>query len=110
MLNTMVIIKMGNCTFDDWKKAFDADSEVIIKMGNCTFDDWKKAFDADSETDAQFMKDIIVGKVDEHTAIVSADVFAPEKMEVMMSDPEFQKIEAEMGLEHTVYQINPASA
>ena len=83
---------------------------VIIKMGNCTFDDWKKAFDADSETDAQFMKDIIVGKVDEHTAIVSADVFAPEKMEAMMSDPEFQKIEAEMGLKHTVYQVTPASA
>ena len=82
---------------------------VIIKMGNCTFDDWKKAFDADSETDAQFMKDIIVGKVDEHTAIVSADVFAPEKMEAMMSDPEFQKIEAEMGLEHTVNQVTPAS-
>ena len=53
------------------------------------------------------MKDIIVGKVDEHTAILSADVFAPEKMEAMMSDPEFQKIESEMGLEHTVYQVQP---
>ena len=39
------------------------------------------------------MKNIIDGKVDEHTAIVSADVFAPEKMEAMMSDPEFQKID-----------------
>ena len=33
-----------------------------------------------------------------------------EKMEAMMSDPESQKIEAEMGLEHTVYQVTPASA
>ena len=78
---------------------------VIVKMGNCTYDECKKAFDADSDTDAQIMKDIIVGKVDEQTAIVSADVFAPEKMEAMMSDPEFQKIESEMGLEHTVYQV-----
>lgn len=82
----------------------------IVKMSNCTFDEWKKAFDTDSETDDQFMKDVIVGKVDEHTAIVSADVFAPEKMEAMMSSPEMQKIEAEMGLEHSVYQLQPAQS
>ena len=82
----------------------------IVKMSNCTFDEWKKAFDADSETDDQFMKDVIVGKLDEHTAIVSADVFAPEKMEAMMSNPEMQKIEAEMGLEHSVYQLQPAQS
>ena len=82
----------------------------IVKMSNCTFDEWKKAFDADSETDDQFMKDVIVGKVDEHTAIVSADVFAPGKMEAMMSSPEMQKIEAEMGLEHSVYQLQPAQS
>ena len=76
---------------------------VIVKIGNRTYDEWKKAFDADSDTDAQFMKYIIVGKVDEHTALLSADVFAPEKMEAMMSDPEFQKIEPEMGLEQIVY-------
>ena len=80
---------------------------VIVKMGNCTYDEWKKAFDADSDTDAQFTKDIIVGKVDKHTAILSADVFAPEKMEAIMSDPEFQKIESETGLEKTVYQVQP---
>ena len=53
------------------------------------------------------MKDIIVGKVDEHNKIVGADVFASEKMEAMMFDPEFQKIESGMGLEHTVYQVQP---
>ena len=45
MLNTMVFVKMGNCTYDEWKKAFDAD------------------------TDDQFMEDIIVSKVDEHTPL-----------------------------------------
>ena len=29
--------------------------------------------------DAQFMRDVIVGKVDDHTAICSMDVFDPEK-------------------------------
>ena len=43
---------------------------VIVKMNNCTYDDWKKAFDADSASDAEFMRDVIVGKVDDHTAIV----------------------------------------
>ena len=48
-------------------------------MGNCTYDEWRTAFDADSDTEAQFMTDIIVGKVDEHPEIVGADVFASEK-------------------------------
>jgi hypothetical protein len=57
---------------------------------------------------AQMMHDIIVGKVDDHTAIVSADVFAPEKVQELMSDPEFKKMEEEMGLEHSVYLLQPA--
>ena len=42
---------------------------VIVKIGNRTYDEWKKAFDADSDTDAQFMKYTIVSKVDEYTAL-----------------------------------------
>ena len=52
---------------------------MIVEMGNCTYDEWKTVFDADSDTDAQFMTNIIDGKVDEHTEIVGADVFASEK-------------------------------
>ena len=53
---------------------------IVLKMKNWTYDDWKKAFDADAEMQAEFMTVTIVGKVDEQTALVSADVFAPEKM------------------------------
>ena len=88
MINTMFIVSMSNCTFDEWKKVFDAD--------------------ADAERQSQMMRDIIVGKVDDHTAIVSADVFAPEKVQEFMSDPEFKKMEEEMGLEHSVYLLQPA--
>ena len=77
-------------------------------MKNCTYDDWKKAFDADAEMQAEFMRETIVGKVDEQTAIVSADVFAPEKMQQLMSAPEFKQLEEEMGLEHSVYFLQPA--
>ena len=80
----------------------------IVSMSNCTFDEWKKVFDADAERQSQIMRDIIVGKVDDHTAIVSVDVFAPEKVQELMSDPEFKKMEEEMGLEHSVYLLQPA--
>ena len=53
---------------------------IVLKMSNCTYDELKKAFVADAEMQAEFMTETIVGKVDEQTALVSADVFAPEKM------------------------------
>ena len=81
---------------------------IVLKMKNCTYDDWKKAFDADAEMQAAFMRETIVGKVDEQTAIVSADVFATEKMQQLMSAPEFKQLEEEMGLEHAVYFLQPA--
>ena len=81
---------------------------IVLKMQNCTYDDWKKAFDADAEMQAEFMRKTIVGKVDEQTAIVSMDVSAPEKMQQLMSAPEFKQLEEEMGLEHAVYFLQPA--
>ena len=80
---------------------------VIVKMNNCTYDEWKKAFDADSASDAQFMRDVIVGKVDDQTASCSMDVFDPETIQAMFEDPEMKKIEEEMGLVHEVYQLQP---
>ena len=64
---------------------------VIVKMNNCTYDEWKKVFDESSESDAEFMRDVIVGKVDNNTAMVSCDVFDPEKMQSMFEDPEMKK-------------------
>ena len=81
---------------------------IVLKMQNCTYDDRKKAFDADAEMQAELMRQTIVGKVDEQTAIVSVDVFAPEKMQQLMSAPEFKQLEEEMGLEHAVYFLQPA--
>ena len=53
---------------------------IVLKIRNCTYDELKKAFDADAEMLAEFMPETIVSKVDEQTALASADVFAPEKM------------------------------
>ena len=51
----------------------------VASMCNCTFDEQKKAFDA--EMQSLMMRDIIVGNFDVHTVIASADVFALEKVQ-----------------------------
>jgi len=50
----------------------------------------------------------LVGKVDENTAIVTADIFDPEGMKQALSDPELGKSFEEMGIEHTIYMFQPA--
>ena len=54
------------------------------------------------------MKDTLVGHVDENTAVVTSDVFDHEGMQTHVSDPELGKIFEEMGIEHTVYMLQPA--
>ena len=57
---------------------------------------------------AKFMRDALVGKVNENTAVVTADIFDPEGMKQALSDPELGKIFEEMGIEHTIYMLQPA--
>ena len=68
----------------------------------------EKLFDGDAEKRAKFMRDVQVGKVDENTAVVTADVFDPEGMKQTLSDPELGKRLEEMGIEHTIYMLQPA--
>ena len=68
----------------------------------------EKNFDGDAENRAKFMRDALVGKVDENTAVVTADIFDPEGMKQALSDPELGKIFEEMGIEHTIYMLQPA--
>ena len=49
------------------------------------------------------MRDALVGKVDENTAVVTADIFDPEGMKQALSDLELGKRLEEMGIEHTIY-------
>jgi len=68
----------------------------------------EKIFDGDAENRAKFMRDALVAKVDENTAIVTADIFDPEGMKQAFSDPEMEKRLEEMGIEHTTYMLQPA--
>ena len=86
---------------------------AYVKHNDCCKDyknytEWKKLFDGDAENRAKFMRDALVGKVDENTALVTADIFDPEGMKQALSDPELGKIIEEMGIEHTIYMLQPA--
>ena len=81
---------------------------LVVKMTKSNYTEWKKIFDEDAEKQKKFMKDTLVGKIDENTAIVTADIFDPEGMQTHISDPEQSKIFEEMGIEHTVYMLQPA--
>ena len=63
---------------------------VVVKMEKTNYTEWKKIFDGDAEKRAKFMRDAMVGKVDENTAVVTADVFDPEGMKQALSDPELR--------------------
>ena len=81
---------------------------IVVKMINSNYTEWKKLFDEDAEKQEKFMKDTLVGKIDENTAVVTADIFDPEGMQTHISDPEQSKIFEEMGIEHTIYMLQPA--
>ena len=53
----------------------------IVATFTCGFDEWKSIYDGDHDLRKQFMKDDLVGKVDEHTAMIKATITDPEKME-----------------------------
>ena len=81
---------------------------IVVKMKKTKYAEWKKIFDEDAAKQAKFMKDTLVGHVDENTAVVTSDVFDPEGMKQALSDPELGKIFEEMGIEHTMYMLQPA--
>ena len=79
---------------------------MCIRDRNYT--EWKKLFDGNAGMRAKFMSDALVGKVDENTAVVTADIFDPEGMKQALSGPEVDKLLKEMGIEHTIYMLQPA--
>ena len=78
---------------------------IIVKIKNATYYEWKKKFDSDAEIQSQMMKNTIVGKVDDNTAMISTEVFNPQMIGEFMSSDEFKQMEEEFGLSHEVYQL-----
>ena len=81
---------------------------IVVKLKKTNYTEWKIFFDGNAEMRAKFMRDALVGKVDENTAIVTADIFDSEGMKQVFSDPELEKRLEEMGVERTMYMLQPA--
>ena len=78
---------------------------ILVKISNVTYDEWKKKFDSDSEAHSKMMRNTLVGKVDEKTAMISTEIFDQEMVGQFMSSDEFKKMEQELGLSHEVYKL-----
>ena len=65
----------------------------------------EKKFDSDSEVHSEMMRNTIVGKVDDETAMISTEVFNPDMVGQFMSSDDFKQMEKELGLSHEVYQL-----
>ena len=78
---------------------------IIVKIKNTTYDEWKKKFDSDAKVQSQMMRNTIVGKVDDETAMISTEVFNPDMVGQFMSSDESKQMEKELGLSHEVYQL-----
>ena len=50
---------------------------IVVKLKKTNYTEWKKFFDGNAEMRAKFMRDALVGKVDEKTAVVTAHTFEP---------------------------------
>ena len=59
--------------------------------------------------DGLYMRDVMIGKVDDHTAIMCADVFDRELQKKMLSDPAFIEMSEMMGIECIEYELKPTS-
>ncbi|MCH2108721.1 MAG: hypothetical protein MK135_05295 [Polyangiaceae bacterium] len=80
---------------------------IIVHMKEPKYAEWKEAFDGDKERQAHFMKDAVVGRVDERTAMVTADVFDRPALQALLKSDEFHHMENEMGLSHEFFELTP---
>ena len=70
----------------------------------CSYNEQKSVYDGDLELRKQFMKDDLVGKVDENKAKIKATITDSEKMEKVMSE-RIPQIAPKLGPEYEIYTL-----
>jgi hypothetical protein len=48
---------------------------VQLKNDDYLYDQWRADFDADAGEHKRFMRGVAIGKIDDHTAMVAAEIF-----------------------------------
>jgi hypothetical protein len=79
----------------------------IIATFKCGFDEWRSIYDDGHDLRKQFMKDDVVGKVNENCVMTKFTVTDPEGMNQVMSKriPEIAPL---IGSKHEIYSFTHA--
>jgi hypothetical protein len=77
---------------------------MVARFKNVNYEEWRAIYDGDADLRSEFMKDDIVGKVDEHTAMLKFTVTDEIRM-IEVMDKRIQEIEESLGLSHDIYSL-----
>ena len=77
---------------------------MVARFKNVNYEEWRAIYDGDADLRSEFMKDDIVGKVDEHTAMLKFTVTDEIRMVEVMAN-RIQEIEESIGLSHDIYSL-----
>ena len=80
---------------------------MIVKFTKVNFDEWLAVFEADGKMRLKFMKDDIVGKIDDHTAMVKTTIFNQEGLASAMAIRMPELVE-QMGRTNEMFVLKPA--
>lgn len=79
---------------------------LLVARFDVSFDEWRIVFDQDEPIRHQFANDFVVGRVDNHTAMIKCDVFDPEKMDEIMSIRMAEPDITRLGLSHEIFELH----
>jgi predicted ester cyclase len=80
---------------------------MIIRINNGTYDEYRAFYDSLADRRASFTKNTIIGKVDDHTAIVTSDLFDEAGWQAMSESPDVVKRAEELGIEREFFRVQP---
>jgi hypothetical protein len=78
-----------------------------VKINNATFEDYSEQVSIRSDALSQFFRELVLTKVDEHTAILTAELFDPEGLKTMVWPDAYKAQDEKLGLERTLYNLQP---
>ena len=81
---------------------------MVARFKNASYEEWRSIYDGDADLRSEFMKDDIVGKVDEHTAMLKFTVTDEIRMEEVMAK-RIPEIEESLGLSTAIYSLQARS-
>jgi len=81
---------------------------VYLKNDDYQYDQWRADFDADSDMHKMFMRGVMIGKIDDRTAMVAAEIFDKAGRDAYMAATAERS--ANLGIKNQAYAMIQISA